>query len=96
MQRAYELYRREGFEILSISFDDSPDAVVKFQRQKYPMPWQNGFARDDFSGAVAKDFDLTGLPSPMLVDRSGTIIALDWELRGRRLFSTLERELRGH
>jgi len=96
MQKAYELYRSAGFEILSISFDDSPEAVAKFRKQKYPMPWQNGFAKDGFSGAVAKDFDLTGLPSPILVDRSGTIIALDWELRGRRLFSTLDRVLRGH
>ncbi|MGD1082353.1 MAG: redoxin domain-containing protein [Candidatus Sulfotelmatobacter sp.] len=96
MQKAYDLYGRDGFALLSISFDDSPETVAKFRKQKYPMPWQNGFAKDGFSGPVAKDFDLTGLPSPILVDRSGKIIALEMDLRGHRLFSTLERELRGH
>ena len=93
MQDAYQLYERDGFEILSVSFDDTPQTVEKFQRERHAMPWQNAMATGGFSGEIAKDFELTGLPSPILVDRSGTIIAIGMDARGRRLLTTLQRQL---
>jgi thiol-disulfide isomerase/thioredoxin len=90
LNEVYEMYQKNGFEILSISLDENILAVSSFrQKGKYPMPWINTFAKGSFQGDIAEKFELVGIPKPILVDRNGKIIALGEDLRGHNLKKTI-------
>ncbi len=92
--RAYQEFHSRGLEVLSLSFDESPEAVWSFWRRAakkgLAMTWSNGFVDGGFDGASALAFEITGLPRPLLVDRTGKIVAMDADLRGARLEPTLK------
>jgi peroxiredoxin len=88
---AYERFHDEGFEIVSLSFDDSPDEVRAFRATQFPMPWLNAHVTDGLGGDLAERFGVRGLPKPILVGPEGRILALSSdELRGVFLERTLE------
>ncbi|MBS1911017.1 MAG: redoxin family protein [Bacteroidetes bacterium] len=93
LHAAYDRYHAKGFEIVSISFDRSVDDVAKFRRKKWKMPWKHGFAEGAFGGALGKEFEVVGIPKPILVDAAGTIVATENDLRGENLEKTLARIL---
>ncbi len=86
LHEAYKNFKDKGFEILSLSLDRSTDAVKKFRKEKWPMPWKNGF----ITGTnIAKKFEITGIPKPILVSAKGKILAMGMQLRGNELEKTL-------
>ena len=91
LHAAYERFRDEGFEIVSLSFDDSVDQVRYFRDNEFPMPWLNAHVAEGFSGDIATRFEVRGLPKPILVGPDGRILALSsGKLRGALLERTLE------
>jgi thiol-disulfide isomerase/thioredoxin len=90
---AYETYKDQGFDIVSISLDETREDVTTFREQRWPMPWKHHFA--GFSGegreVVEETFEVVGIPHPILVDEDGQIIATQESLRGEKLLRTLER-----
>jgi hypothetical protein len=78
---------------MSLSFDSSPDDVQKFRATKFKMPWLHAFIEKGFNSDLAKRFEVTGIPKPILVDDKGTIIATDMDLRGTNLDNTLAKHL---
>jgi thiol-disulfide isomerase/thioredoxin len=95
MHRAYEKYRRRGFEILSLSFDDKPETVKRFRSGKWKMPWLNAIVGGGFDSEIVKRFEISGIPKPILVDRKGKIVAIENDLRGKNLDGTLSQILGG-
>lgn len=93
LHKAYEKFKEKGFQILSLSFDVKPEDVVEFRKKKWNMPWLNAFIKDGFNNPIARDFEVIGIPKPILVDSNGIILALDMQLRGENLEKTLERVL---
>jgi len=93
LHNAFERYSGKNFQILSLSFDDTPEAVTKFREGKWKMPWLHTFVKDGFRSDLAEDFEVIGIPKPILVDGSGTIIATEAALRGANLDKTLARIL---
>lgn len=91
LHKAYEKFKDKGLVILSLSFDRSPDKVEKFRKGKWKMPWCNAFIKDGFSNKIASDFEVVGIPKPILVDRNGKIIELSRNIRGEKLLKTLEK-----
>jgi thiol-disulfide isomerase/thioredoxin len=89
LHKAYEKYKDKGLEILSLSFDGSTDDVVKFRKDKWAMPWKHSFVVKGFQSPIAKDFEVQGIPKPILVGADGKILALSSELRGEDLDKTL-------
>ncbi len=79
--------------MLSVSLDVSPQDVVKFRKEKWPMPWFQAFANQGPEAKMVKDFEVIGIPHPILVDATGTIVAMDEDLRGESLEKTLEKFL---
>ena len=69
-------------EILSISLDKERAAVNRFQREKFAMPWKNGFVANDFNCPTCKLFgvDLVGTPSLFLISPEGKLLAKTNEL----------------
>ena len=94
LTQAYEEYKDKGLEILSVSFDMQPEKVASFRNGQWKMPWKNGFVPGAFDNPMAKDFEVTSIPKPVLVDSTGTILATAGKLRGRALETTLARVFR--
>jgi len=91
LHKAYEKFRSKGFEILSLSFDGKLENVIKFRKNKWKMPWFNSLIEKGFDNDIVKQFDIIGVPSPILVDKTGKIVALNEDLRGVNLEKTLEK-----
>jgi thiol-disulfide isomerase/thioredoxin len=90
LHKAYEKFKDKNFEILSLSFDQAPEDVAKFRRDKWKMPWLHTFVEQGFGSELAKSFEVMGIPKPILVDgNTNTILATEMDLRGERLEKTL-------
>jgi thiol-disulfide isomerase/thioredoxin len=94
LKKQYEKFHSKGLEVLSISFDKSPEEVAKY-RAKVKMPWHHAFLKGGFQSKMAKDYEVSGIPKPILIDcDTGKILAMTMELRGERLEKTLEKFLK--
>ena len=95
LHEAYDEYKDEGFTILSVALDDSPQAVRRFRKVRYSMPWNHAVVEDDSQReqAVKEKFEVTGVPKAILVNADGEIVATEEALRGERLAETLSRIL---
>ena len=93
LHKAYEKFKSKGFEILSLSFDGKLEDVVKFRKNRWKMPWFNSLIEKGFDNDIVKQFDIIGVPTPILVDKTGKIIALNEDVRGEKLEKVLEKVL---
>ena len=87
LQEAYRKYHDAGFEIISVSLDESKTAVSDFAKVR-SLPWpqlHNATCTVD----LVEAFAVGSIPATYLVDPDGTIIRLD--LRGKALDQTLSR-----
>lgn len=94
LHKAYEMYHSKGLEMLSISFDQSPDIVRRFRSRKWPMPWHNVVVDENDQPDVSLSFEVA-FPKPILVDPKGKIIEMHDNLRGEDLAKTLKKYLGG-
>ena len=92
LHQEYEKFKTEGFEILSVSLDETPEVVNEFRKEKWKMPWLHSLLRS--SPDVKKQFEIVGIPRGVLIGRDGRIIATDRELRGGKLDQMLTQLLR--
>lgn len=93
LHEVYELYKEDGFDILSISIDEYKSYVTDFREQKWPIPWKNGYDEGGFRGETMKLFEVYGIPRALLINPEGEIVAMDAELRGENLKQTLDKFL---
>jgi thiol-disulfide isomerase/thioredoxin len=91
LHKAYEKFKSKKFEILSLSLDQRPDDVKRFRGDKWKMPWLHTFVTNNKQ--VTDAFEVVAIPRPILVDGSGTIVAMDTDLRGENLEKTLAKFL---
>jgi peroxiredoxin len=90
---AYNRYKDQGFDILSVSLDGVP------QQKTAKTDWENAIKSDgliwvnhvsDLKGwnsSVVQTFNLSSIPSTLLIDKEGNIIAQN--LRGKYLDNKL-------
>jgi thiol-disulfide isomerase/thioredoxin len=90
LHESYETYRGRGFTILSLSFDDSVDDVREYRKGEWKMPWLHAFVEGGFESDLAKAFEVSGIPKPVLVDKEGVIVASWFDLREERLGEQLD------
>ena len=72
--------RQPGFEILAVSFDTDAAAWQKFI-QEHGLGWINYSDLKGFEGKIAKDYDVQGTPTFLLLDQNKTILAKPLELK---------------
>jgi len=70
--------------------------VAAARRGRLAMPWTHAFVGVDRADALEREFGFVGVPTLILVDRAGTILALDDALVGEALLPTLQAALRDH
>lgn len=86
LKKYYAQYHHQGFEILGISVDRSPQAWLKALREDR-TPW---IQLSDQEGLLVRHYRIGKFPSNFLLDKSGKIIAVD--LFGSNLQQTLEKQ----
>ena len=89
LHEAYERYKSEGLNIISVSMDFNIEDMLKFRKEKWPMPWFNSFLKYDPNNQIIKDFELVTIPKPVLINNEGVIVATGMDLRGSKLKETL-------
>ena len=80
MERLYQRYRDQGFTILALSLDRNVAAVPGFV-EGFRLTFPIGL---DPEGAVADTYRLRALPTTVLIDRAGHVVAggagaRDWD-----------------
>jgi thiol-disulfide isomerase/thioredoxin len=91
LHQAYERFKSKDFQILSLSLDRQPADVTRFRSDKWKMPWLHTYVTND--KALTNAFEVLAIPRPLLVDKNGTIVAMESELRGNQLEKTLAKFL---
>lgn len=88
LSRLYERYKQAGFEIVSVSLDETREPVVDYLKQNR-LPWTHLFAEGGLeSSPLAAQLGVIALPTLILIDADGKVID-----RGMSL-TQVERELR--
>jgi thiol-disulfide isomerase/thioredoxin len=84
--KAYSTYHAKGFEVVGVSLDNNKQAWVKaIATLKMPWPQMSDLKGWDSAGAAA--YNIKAIPSNVLVDSKGVIVAKD--LRGEDLQNKL-------
>ena len=83
---AYEKYHAKGFDVVGVSFDQKGDAWKKAIEQ-IGMTWHNISDLKGWQCAASEAYGISSIPSNILVDGEGKIVASD--LRGEALHKKL-------
>jgi peroxiredoxin len=75
------------FAMIGLSFDESPNEPREYAR-KNGLGWSQGLAKEGFKSKVARDYQVRGIPSILLIGPDGNILAA--ELRGQRIMAGVE------
>jgi peroxiredoxin len=78
----YKMYKDKGFEILSVSLDNSRDKWLKALQQE-SMTWPQVSDLNGNNNSVARLYGVSAIPATFLVDRDGKLISTN--LRGEDL-----------
>ncbi len=77
-------------EFVFVSLDANPDDVVAFRDEHWSMPWTHAHVEQDQHVSLMEALGFSKLPTSVLVDEEGTILALGDALHGERLLPTLQ------
>jgi peroxiredoxin len=80
--RAYHKFKSKGFEIYSVSLDRTKDDWLKAIKED-GLDWTHVSDLKYWNSVAAKDYNITGIPFSILLDKDGKIIAKN--LRGSAL-----------
>ena len=99
LKAAYQTYRKQGFEILSVSLDSpnrgmSPEKLAAWTREN-GMTWRQVYDQQAFASPLARAFHVNGIPSIFLIGRDGSLEATGAECRGETLMETVRRAVEG-
>ncbi len=77
LKEVYNTYKRMNFEIMQVSFDNSPEAwkrAIRFDE----LPWLNVIDTSFPNSVIAANYNVQGLPANYLIDKDNvTILAKD-------------------
>lgn len=87
---AYKQYKNAGFEIFGISYDSSRDRDKWLKAIKDDeLTWPQVSNLKGWDDPTTKLYNISGIPSPFLLDPEGRIIAKNYEIRGEKLLEKL-------
>jgi thiol-disulfide isomerase/thioredoxin len=84
---AYEQYQGKGFDVVGVSLDQKKEAWIN-AIQQMGMRWQQMSDLKGWKCAAADLYGISSIPSNVLVDPTGKIVAMD--LRGKKLLDKLK------
>lgn len=90
LKKAYTKFSGVNFEIVGISVDRDPQHVLKFIQERN-MEWPQIFEEyRSEEQPISNLYGVIGYPTQYLISPDGKIVAHGLELRGERLFETLQ------
>jgi hypothetical protein len=91
VQKNYERYHAQGFEVLGISLDDEKEAVDQFYKSR-KIPWPTLFGLNaEGQPPMAERYGITAIPVALLVGRDGKVVSIS--VRGEALEEQLKKLL---
>ncbi len=85
--KVYEKYKSKNLEMVSISIDtNDKNWLAAIEKDK--LTWTNLIDTDGWHGKVVTQFEIKGIPLNILIDKNGTIVAVN--LRGDLLREKLD------
>lgn len=87
LRRLYRQHQPAGFEVIGVSFDDSPQTVSAFAAQQ-KLPWRH-LLESNGQGEITRSFQTRTIPALFLLDRRGKIAFVD--VRGEDLREAITR-----
>jgi thiol-disulfide isomerase/thioredoxin len=87
LKAAYNKFKSKGFEIVSVSVDDSTEDWIKAVKDN-GMNWVQLWNGEDLENSAAFKYSISAIPSTFLIDADGTIIGRN--LRDKELEEALE------
>ena len=91
VKKAYERFAGDGFVVISVSFDKD-GATAKKYANKNGLTWPQVWIKGADKSPLAKLYGVSGIPATFLIGPDGKVAAKN--LRGEKLISTVEREIR--
>lgn len=79
MKEIYNTWHTRGLSVVSISLDDKADHW-KNALDKYQMPWPQVSDLKGWKSKAAKQYNITAIPTTILVDKTGKVVAVDPDL----------------
>lgn len=76
LKKMYESYREHGFEIVSVSIDDSHHDW-SYSTEEYKLPWTNLGELKGFEGEMVMSYGVNFVPKAYLLDSEGQIVRKD-------------------
>ena len=88
--KAYTNYKNKGFEVLGVSYD-FPGMRDKWLKaiEDDKLPWTQVSNLLGWKDPTSKLYNISGIPSPFLIDPEGRIIAKNDDIRGEKLLKKL-------
>lgn len=91
LRQLYKEFQPKGFEIIGVSFDESPDIVEAF-RSRAKLPWRM-VMNESPEGLVSRRFSTKTIPALFLIDRKGNVAQAD--VRGNDLREAVKKLVEG-
>jgi len=91
LRKAYSKFNEDGFEIVSISEDQTKETWLK-SIEKNELNWVNLWQDNGGKADPYLIYGINGIPDNFLIDEKGIIIARD--LRGEKLIETIESNIK--
>jgi len=77
LKNLYREYHEQGLEVVGINVDSSAEERQEYMEQA-ELPWPNLIAKGEETGlSIARKYQVRAIPSMVLLDREGKIIAID-------------------
>ena len=88
--KAYNKYNRIGFEVLGVSYD-FPGMRKKWLKaiKDDGLLWTQVSNLIGWKDPTAKQYNISGIPAPFLIDPEGRIVAKGYDIRGEKLLEKL-------
>lgn len=87
LRHVYKDYKDKGFEMISISIDEKKKDWEKAMKEE-DMVWTQLCDPKGFNGPVAKQYNISGVPTCIILDKEGRIFKTD--MRGAALDAVLQ------
>ncbi|WP_182870441.1 redoxin family protein [Rhodopirellula sp. JC639] len=87
IKEQYEAYHDRGFEVVGVCLDRERDKAEEYI-DSAEIPWPSIYDPDAEGESMAKRYDITEIPTAILVDQDGKIVSL--EARGETLPALLK------
>ncbi|MDE0468572.1 MAG: redoxin domain-containing protein [Candidatus Poribacteria bacterium] len=73
VKKVYDTYKDEGFDVIGISLDTDEGRLRDYLKEN-EIPWRQVFSEKGGDSPIVRQYHISSIPAPWLIDRDGTLI----------------------